>query len=249
VSTNESQDGISANSGPGPIALVGSGEYLPVMADIEAGLLAGRAPRYVQLATAAVPDGPSVVERWHNLGIEQAQRLGVEPVILDVSDRNDADNEDIAAKVAGAGLVYLSGGNPGFLADTLRDSLVWKAIVAAWRDGAALAGCSAGAMAMTSWVPSLRHPRQGGTNGLALLPHLRVIPHFDFFASKVPDLVTRFLLPHDPAITVIGIDEETALVGGPTEWTVQGRQSAWRLTSQGREELPPGTLVTTPTLQ
>lgn len=249
MSTNESQDGISANSGPGPIALVGSGEYLPVMADIEAGLLAGRAPRYVQLATAAVPDGPSVVERWHNLGIEQAQRLGVEPVILDVSDRNDADNEDIAAKVAGAGLVYLSGGNPGFLADTLRDSLVWKAIVAAWRDGAALAGCSAGAMAMTSWVPSLRHPRQGGTNGLALLPHLRVIPHFDFFASKVPDLVTRFLLPHDPAITVIGIDEETALVGGPTEWTVQGRQSAWRLTSQGREELPPGTLVTTPTLQ
>lgn len=249
MSTNESQDGISANSGPGPIALVGSGEYLPVMADIEAGLLAGRAPRYVQLATAAVPDGPSVVERWHNLGIEQAQRLGVEPVILAVSDRNDADNEDIAAKVAGAGLVYLSGGNPGFLADTLRDSLVWKAIVAAWRDGAALAGCSAGAMAMTSWVPSLRHPRQGGTNGLALLPHLRVIPHFDFFASKVPDLVTRFLLPHDPAITVIGIDEETALVGGPTEWTVQGRQSAWRLTSQGREELPPGTLVTTPTLQ
>jgi cyanophycinase-like exopeptidase len=219
------------------------------MADIEAGLLAGRAPRYVQLATAAVPDGPSVVERWHNLGIEQAQRLGVEPVILAVSDRNDADNEEIAAKVAGAGLVYLSGGNPGFLADTLRDSLVWKAIVAAWRDGAALAGCSAGAMAMTSWVPSLRHPRQGGTNGLALLPHLRVIPHFDFFASKVPDLVTRFLLPHDPAITVIGIDEETALVGGPTEWTVQGRQSAWRLTSQGREELPPGTLVTTPTLQ
>lgn len=249
MSTNESQDGISANSGPGPIALVGSGEYLPVMADIEAGLLAGRAPRYVQLATAAVPDGPSVVERWHNLGIEQAQRLGVEPVILAVSDRNDADNEEIAAKVAGAGLVYLSGGNPGFLADTLRDSLVWKAIVAAWRDGAALAGCSAGAMAMTSWVPSLRHPRQGGTNGLALLPHLRVIPHFDFFASKVPDLVTRFLLPHDPAITVIGIDEETALVGGPTEWTVQGRQSAWRLTSQGREELPSGTLVTTPTLQ
>lgn len=249
MSTNESQDGISANSGPGPIALVGSGEYLPVMADIEAGLLAGRAPRYAQLATAAVPDGPSVVERWHNLGIEQAQRLGVEPVILAVSDRNDADNEEIAAKVAGAGLVYLSGGNPGFLADTLRDSLVWKAIVAAWRDGAALAGCSAGAMAMTSWVPSLRHPRQGGTNGLALLPHLRVIPHFDFFASKVPDLVTRFLLPHDPAITVIGIDEETALVGGPTQWTVQGRQSAWRLTSQGREELPSGTLVTTPTLQ
>jgi cyanophycinase-like exopeptidase len=239
---------MSYSAGHGPIALVGSGEYLPIMADIEAGLLAGRPSRYVQLATAAVPDGPSVVERWHNLGIEQAQRLGVDPVILSVSDRTDAENEEIAAQVAGAGLIYLSGGNPGFLSDTLRDSAVWKAIVAAWQGGAALAGCSAGAMAMTSWVPSLRHPRQGGTNGLALLPHLRVIPHFDFFASKVPDLVTRFLLPHDPAITVIGIDEETALVGGPSEWTVQGRQSAWRLTSEGREELRAGTSVTTPTL-
>jgi cyanophycinase len=218
---------------------------LPSMADIEAALLAGRPPRYVQLATAAVPDGPSVVERWHNLGREQAQRLGVEAVILSVNDRADADNEAIAQQVAGAGLIYLSGGNPGFLADTLRDTAVWAAIVTAWQDGAALAGCSAGAMAMTSWIPSLRHPRQGGTNGLAVLPHLRVIPHFDFFTSKVPDLVTRFLLPYDPAITVLGIDEETALVGGPKDWTVQGRQSVWRLTAEGREELPAGTVVAT----
>lgn len=227
---------------------MGSGEYLPVMADIEAALLAGRPPRYVQLATAAVPDGPSVVERWHNLGREQAQRLGVEAVILSVNDRADADNEAIAQQVAGAGLIYLSGGNPGFLADTLRDTVVWAAIVTAWQDGAALAGCSAGAMAMTAWIPSLRHPRQGGTNGLAVLPHLRVIPHFDFFTSKVPDVVTRFLLPHDPAITVLGIDEETALVGGPKDWTVQGRQSAWRLTAEGREELSVGTAVVTPPL-
>ena len=67
---------------PGPLALVGSGEYLPQMADIEAGLLAGRPSRFVQLATAAVPDGPSVVERWQRLGAAQAERLGVEPVVL-----------------------------------------------------------------------------------------------------------------------------------------------------------------------
>jgi cyanophycinase-like exopeptidase len=242
------QEAMSAMAGPGPIALVGSGEYLPQMADIEASLLAGRPTRYVQLATAAVPDGPSVVERWHNLGKEQAERLGVEAVILDVNDRTDADNPVVAEQVAGAGLVYLSGGNPGFLADTLRETAVWEAIVAAWQSGAALAGCSAGAMAMTSWVPSLRHPRQGGTNGLAVLPHLRVIPHFDFFTKRVPDLVTRFLLPYDPAITVLGIDEETALVGGPRDWTVMGRQSVWRLTSEGREQLPTGTTITTPTL-
>lgn len=237
---------MTAVSGPGPLALVGSGEYLPQMADIEAALIEGRPPRYVQLATAAVPDGPSVVQYWHDLGTAQAQRLGVEPVVLAVNDRADADNEHIAGQVAGAGLIYLSGGNPGYLADTLRGTAVWRAILDAWHGGAALAGCSAGAMAMTSWVPSLRHPKKGGTEGLALLPHMRVIPHFDAFAARMPDLVTRFLLPHDPSVTVVGIDEDTALVGGPTDWTVQGRQSVWLLSQNGREELPVGTALTTP---
>ena len=60
---------MSEVSGPGPLALVGSGEYLELMAPIERALIEGRAPRYVQIATAAVPDGPDVVERWHRLGV------------------------------------------------------------------------------------------------------------------------------------------------------------------------------------
>lgn len=44
-------------STPGRLALVGSGEYLPVMQDIEAWLLEDRPRRYVQLATAAAPEG------------------------------------------------------------------------------------------------------------------------------------------------------------------------------------------------
>ena len=69
---------MSVEQVPGPLALVGSGEYLPEMADLEASLIKGRPPRYVQLATAAVQDGPSVVDHWHQLGITQAKRLGVE---------------------------------------------------------------------------------------------------------------------------------------------------------------------------
>jgi cyanophycinase len=235
--------GAAAGETPGgPLALVGSGEYLEEMAPIEAALIAGRPPRYVQLATAAVPDGPAVVARWHRLGAEQAARLGVEPVVLAVEDRGDADDPLIAAEVAGAGLIYLSGGNPSFLAETLRDSAVWKAIVEAWRGGAALAGCSAGAMAFASHVPSLRHPR-AGVDGLGLLPHLRVIPHFDAFVGRFPDLLTRALIPHDPGATVVGVDEMTALVGGPTTWTVEGRGSAWLLTAGGRTEFPVGSTL------
>ena len=229
----------------GPLALVGSGEYLPQMAEIEAGLLAGRPPRYVQLATAAVPDGPAVVERWHNLGIAQAERLAVEPVVVPVNDRADADDPSMAALIAGAGLVYLSGGDPAYLATTLRDSAVWAAIVAAWHAGSALAGCSAGAMALTSWVPRIRAPGKEGTEGLGLLPHLRVIPHFDMFAARMPDVVERFLAPEDPGVTVIGVDEQTALVGGPRDWTVEGHQSVWRLTSDGRQAFSAGMTLTT----
>jgi hypothetical protein len=43
--------------GPGPLALVGSGEYLAVMAGVEGALIEGRPPRYVQLPTAAAPEG------------------------------------------------------------------------------------------------------------------------------------------------------------------------------------------------
>jgi len=36
---------------------VGAGEYLPVMLEVERGLIAGRAPKYVQIPTAAAPEG------------------------------------------------------------------------------------------------------------------------------------------------------------------------------------------------
>jgi cyanophycinase-like exopeptidase len=216
------------------------------MAPLERHLLEGRAPRYVQLATAAVPDGPDVVARWHRLGREQASRLGVEAVIVPVTDHASANDPDLAAMIDGAGLIYLSGGNPTYLAETLRDSLVWSAIERSWREGAALAGCSAGAMALTSWVPSIRHPLGGGTVGLGLFTHLRVIPHFDAFAARMPDVLTRFLLPDDDSTMLLGIDEETALVGGLEEWTVWGRQSVWHLRGGARDEVKSGELLRTP---
>lgn len=92
----------------GPLALVGSGEYLPLMADVERMLLKGRAPRYVQIPTAAAPEGAESLSRWLQLGSEQASRLGVERVPVVVRDREEADSPELAGLVAGAGLIYLS---------------------------------------------------------------------------------------------------------------------------------------------
>jgi cyanophycinase len=238
---------VSAKASPGPLALVGSGEYLPEMLEVEASLIKGRAPRYVQLATAAFNDGPTVVEHWHQLGTTQAERIGVEAVIVPVGTREDANNADMVALIEGAGLIYLSGGDPHYLANTLRDTLVWAAIERSWRGGAALAGCSAGAMALGSWIPSIRHPRSAATAGLGLLAHTGILPHFDAFAARVPDVVARFVLPDESATSIYGIDELTALVGGPSEWTVEGHASVWHLTAKGRHEFSVGERVTTPT--
>lgn len=237
-----------SGSSQGPIALVGSGEYLPVMLEIERELIAGRPSRYVQLPTAAAQEGDVSLNHWVGLGRAQAERLGVEAVPIVVRDRHEADDPMLAAAVEGAGLIYLSGGDPHFLAATLRDTAVWRAIESEWRRGAALAGCSAGAMAMTAWVPSVKRLGLNPDPGLALLPHLRVIPHFDRMAGWMPDFVTRVLLHAPEGVTVVGVDEDTALVGGPNEWTVQGRQSVWVLGHGARREFVSGSTVVTPLL-
>lgn len=225
----------------GRLALVGSGEYLPVMQDVEAWLLHDRPARYVQLATAASLEGDRVLATWHRLGAEAAERLGVEQVVVDVRVREDAEDPDLAESIAGAGLIYLSGGNPGHLARTLRGTRVWAAIVAEWRAGASLAGCSAGAMALGGYVPDFRHPQRGGTDGLGVVPDLRVLPHFDKYSRMIPDIALRPLITEGR--TVVGIDEDTALVSeGPDDdglWPFRsrGRQSAWTIEHDRRHRV------------
>ena len=231
-----------------PVALVGSGEYLPVMTEIERDLIAGRPLRYVQLATAAAPEGDESLARWHRLGREQAERLGAEQVVVDVRTREDAESKQWADAITGAGLIYLSGGNPAFLAETLRGTAVWHAIVAEHEQGAALAGCSAGAMALSDWAPRMRdlvHPNQ--PTGLRLVQQVRVIPHFDKMLGWMPDMLRNALLHKPEGTTLIGIDEDTALVSqGHGDWEVQGRQSVWVLGPGSRVEHKAGTRLTLP---
>jgi cyanophycinase-like exopeptidase len=234
----------------GPLALVGSGEYLPVMTQVEGMLIDGRAARYVQLPTAAAPEGEQSLRRWLDLGAAQAARLGVEQVPVLVRDRDEANSPGLAALIEGAGLIYLSGGNPTFLAKTLRGTLVWQAIITAWQAGSALAGCSAGAIALTGWVPSIRDLGREPDSGLGVLPHLRVLPHFDKMPGWAPDLLTRAVLRPPTGVAVLGIDEDTAavdLTGAGQSWQVHGRQQVWTLGDGPRRGHRAGTTLTTPT--
>jgi cyanophycinase-like exopeptidase len=218
---------------PGPIALVGSGEFTPATEDVDLALLAGRSGRVVYLPTAAALEGEERIDYWVELGRAHYQRLGVEAIPLMVLNRDDADSARLADQVAGAGMVYLSGGNPTYLAKTLVGTRVGAAINEVWMQGSAVAGCSAGAIALTDTVPDIRRRSGPPVPGLGLVPGVIVMPHFDQIERWMPGAIQWALDATPPGVHLVGIDEDTAIVGGPLEWRVMGRGHAWVLASVG----------------
>jgi cyanophycinase-like exopeptidase len=211
------------------------------MTELETSLIDGRPPRFVQLPTAAGQEGPASIGRWVALGEEQAQRIGVEPVPVLALDRPSAQDPSLAERVAGAGLIYLSGGSPRYLAETLADTKVWAAIHREWTNGAALAGCSAGAIALTNWVPDIRRPEADAIPGLAVVPHLRVLPHFDRLRSWRPQSAEEAARYLPEGMKLVGIDEDTAIVSEDlNRWRVYGRQSAWVFDQSGHSAYSAG---------
>ena len=203
----------------GALALVGSGEYLPVMQDLESALIQsgmknGKANTFIQLPTAAGNESTDRLKHWEELGEAQARRIGAVQVYLPIYNRSDANNPDYAKRVHDAGLIYLSGGDPSYLADTLIGTLVWEAIVANWQSGSSLAGCSAGAMAFGSEVPNFFRMKEVGTPGLNIVPHVRTIPHYNKFFGWIPDSAAKLMLKAPEGTIIIGVDEDTALVTG-----------------------------------
>jgi len=212
----------------GTIALVGSGEYLEPMLQIEQGLLdagvaCGKSRKYAQLATAAGQEGGDRLTYWETLGAAQAERLNVEQVFVPAFDRDSANDPDLAAMLEDVALIYLSGGDPKYAAESLHDTAVGNAITAAWKSGSSVAGCSAGAMALGPDVAHIRGLPHHRVNGLAIVPHLEVIPHYDRLLGRLPESAVHFLLANERDVFVVGIDENTALVSiGGHDWQVHG---------------------------
>ncbi|MCZ7571040.1 MAG: Type 1 glutamine amidotransferase-like domain-containing protein [Ardenticatenaceae bacterium] len=152
----------------------------------------------------------------------------------------------VAATVAAADLVYFSGGDPHYLEAALRDTPLWKAAGDVFARGGVLAGCSAGAMVLAEWLLQFGsgfHP-SGWSPGLGLIPQSLVVPHFDYrgFDIAVSIGPLRRRLPDE--VTIVGVDEHTALVGRPGEaWEVLGRSSVTLWRRDGRERFESGQVV------
>ena len=241
-SSGESPNSISNSFGS--VALVGSGEYLPEMAKLEAlliedGVAKGKKARFVQIPTAAGQESRERIKYWQELGERQARALDVEPVFLPIFDAQSANRSEFLDAIIDGSLVYMSGGDPHFLANTLRGSLVASAIREHWQSGGSLAGCSAGAMVKSSKIPNFRMARTAPTEGLGLVPDIRVIPHFNKFFKWIPESAAKILLEVPEDAILLGIDELTALVRrvGEEQWQVFGQAKVHILKGAPRQEL------------
>ncbi len=204
---------------PGPLALVGGDELNPGNEEQDRVLVAaaGDGPAFV-LATAAGGGHPEMAVRhaaawFHGLGLEVAE--------LPAIRRRDVGSAAVAARARGGRFFYLVGGDPGRVPATLAGTPVWDAVVTAWSGGAALAGSSAGAMALGEWTLT----RAGGGNrhhqpGLGLVPRIAVIPHFDTFGAEWVESVLADL-PREDAV-LVGIDERSAALWQDGEWHAYG---------------------------
>jgi cyanophycinase-like exopeptidase len=230
----------SEQVGAGHVCLVGAGEYLPAMAPVDRELLAltpaareGRTPRVICLPTAAGTEGETVVSRWMSMGIEHFRGLGADAMALRVIDRATAEEAELEAALGAADLVYLSGGKPEHLLDSLTDTPAWRGVVAVLAAGGVVAGCSAGAMIMGSLVPSFpmvsrRRP------GFGLVPGAIVLPHFDELFGRLGALA-RFGVPDDAYL--LGIDGMTGLLVGADGWRVLGERRVVVEAGGQRQEL------------
>ncbi len=204
----------------GHIALEGGAEFggqmaLPDRRCID--LAGGPDAPVVIIPTAAAPDNNH--ERAGANGRRWFTSLGATDICTPpLIDRASAADASIADALAGAGLIYLLGGFPGHLCETLRDTPAWEAVLTAHAQGAVLAGSSAGAMVLCD---HLYDPRtQQVVHGLGLIKDACVLPHHNNFGQNWAESLRALL----PDATLVGIDEETGAINDrtPFEWTVHG---------------------------
>lgn len=198
----------------GTLALVGGAAWTEGCS-FDAGLLrVSGGDRVVVIPTAAAYEQPRAVVETATAWFGQ---LGASVEAVWALRRSDALAPGVADPVRDARFVYISGGSPMHLRSVLKDTPLWDAIVDCWhRGGVVAASGEAAAVLCTHMVDN-----RGGafTVGLDLLDGITVIPRFGQWSGDKLHRTVR-LAPHH--VTVVGIDERTALIWEDGSWRTEG---------------------------
>jgi cyanophycinase len=204
----------------GYILLAGGAEFGGRMAEpdrraIE--LAGGFDARISIIPAAAAPDNNH--QRAGKNGVNWFKQLGAVNVsALPLIDRVSADDPTVIEALKSSRMIYLLGGFPRYLEQSLAGSNSWRAILNAHQSGAVIAGSSAGAMILCD---AYYDPYAKKTfKGLELIPGACVLPHHDTFGQNwAPELSQQL-----PDTILIGIDEQSGMLNdGPRGcWQVYG---------------------------
>jgi cyanophycinase len=213
-------------------ALLGSGEFEPWAEEADRWCLDRSRPgRVLILPTASAPEGDEVFDRWGRMGLEHYARMGVLAEVVPLRTREDAARREVCAALEGAAMVFFSGGNPGYLAETLEGTAFWGGVVRGLDRGLAYGGCSAG-IAVLGQRAAWRLNRRIFRTALGVFPQTNLAPHWDAVDRFVPGM--REYLSSELGATerLVAVDERTAMVGDGNGWSVFGAGSVHVL-SQG----------------
>jgi cyanophycinase-like exopeptidase len=212
------------------LALIGGEEFATGFEDVHADILSSIAAgqsRGVFLPTCATHDGIDTVRFWCDKAREKLSSVSASvatPLVIDKQSANDPDN---AALVASADWIYLGGGFPHVGMTILSSTAVMRELRRAAERGVLILGASAGAMMMCGQSFVITPDLIAGNvtpepiDGLGFVPHSLCIPHFNRgFAQRWTSDEVR-----PPNTTLIGIDEQTALVNLYGYWEVLGRST------------------------
>ena len=227
----------------GTLALVGSGEYLPTMERVDRWLLdcVPGTPRVALLPTASGHYGPRRIQYWLDLGMEHFTRLGAEVDSVNVRDSEDAQDEQLAARISESNFVYLSGGRPDYLKECLDGTPVLQAIQRVLESGGVVAGCSAGAMIWGEKFPGF--PKRGWPwhDGFNVLKGAAILPHYDEIPAWLAWFTRASWLNR---LATLGIDRDTALVCREGRYEVRGSGSVVVRNRDGATSYVEGQTVT-----
>jgi cyanophycinase len=168
------------------------------------------------IPTAAAPDHNH--KRAGNNGVRWFQSLGAKNVFaVNVIDSASANDSALAVSIRTSRLIYLLGGFPRHLAETLANSLCWRAALEAFEQGAVIAGSSAGAMVLCEYYYDPYEKKL--LRGLNLIPNACVLPHHNNFGKVWAKQLGELL----PEAALIGIDEQTGMLNDVDNvWQVHG---------------------------
>jgi len=227
-------------------ALLGSGEFDPWTSSIDRWLLGREGARdgpVLILPTASAAEGDDVFDMWARKGLDHYDRHAIDARVLPLKTRDDAHRDDLVAALEDASVAFFSGGNPAYLSAVLGGTPFWRALQTAMDDGLAYAGCSAGVACLGDIAPDSAREEFDETfwqPGLELFPGFWFGPHWDALDGFAPGLTDFIVSEVPPGATLVGIDENTALVGDGRRWDVVGVGGAHILTDGDWAHHEPG---------